>query len=178
MRRILVSCGLLVVLALPAAAAARLRPAAPAKPGYVLVRNAAGDGGVNGRPVATVVLKGFVLGRVSQEARVDVFRLQARGSRAVAQVRGTDLSTRPIGLPGFPGTGKEYTGSNLRFRVLGGYFRLVVRGAGIYLFAGGAGAVWLRGSSVYEKRDGKYWLNDGRGRSMPTTRLKLKLGGG
>jgi hypothetical protein len=177
MRRILVSCGLLALLALPAAAAARTP--ASAKPGYLVVRRGLNDRGVNGRPAVTAVVKGFVLGRISQEARVDVYHLPSGGVQA--RVKGTDVSTSAVrwhGANGFRLTGKEYSGSNLRFRVTGGPFRLVVRGAGIYLFAGGTGAVWLRGSSVYTKADGKYWLNNGTGRSMPTTRLKLKIGGG
>src|SRR5262245_65327645 len=55
-------CTLLAVLA-PVAAAA---PASTsAKHGFFVVRGAAGDGGVGGRPVATIVVKGFVLDRKS-----------------------------------------------------------------------------------------------------------------
>ena len=57
MRRILLSCALLGVLTLPAARSpVRLRPA---KPGYLVVKKAAGDGGVNGRPVVTLVVRGL-----------------------------------------------------------------------------------------------------------------------
>ena len=173
MRRILVSCGLLALLALPAAAAAGA--SATGKPGYLVVRQALDDGGINGRPAATLVMKGFVLGRVSQEARIDVYRL--RSGQAATQVKGTDLSTRTIEGQHF--IGKEYSGSNLRFRVVsGGYFRVVVRGAGIYLFAGGTGTIGLRGSSVHKNADGWYFLNNGSRRSMPTDRLKLTIGRG
>ena len=177
MRRILVSCGLVALLALPAAVAANAPAPAQAKAGYLVVRGALDDRGANGRPAATLIVKGFVLGRISQEARIEIIQLPSAGSQAAAQVKGTDLSTTAIRWHGF--TGREYSGSNLRFRVVsGGYFRFVVRGAGIYLFAGGTGHVWLRGSSVYKRADGTYSLNDSAPRSMPTARMKLKIGGG
>jgi hypothetical protein len=172
MRPILLSCALLAVLALPAAADAKAP--APVKPGFVVVRKAADDRGVNGRPAVTVVVQGFVLGRVSQEARVDVYQLPSSGGQA--QVKGSDVSTRPVKWHGF--TGKEYRGSNFRFRAIGGFYRVVVRGSGIYLFAGGQGHVTLRGSSLYKQADGTFSVDGGPFRSLPTRRLTWKLGGG
>lgn len=180
MRRILLICALLALLALPAAGVAR--GAAPAKPGYVVVRKASGDGGVNGRPVATVVVQGFLLGRISQEARVDVYQLPSAAGQGAVQVKGTDLSTNAITWRGFAGkhslTGKEYTGSNLRFRAIGGYYRVVVRGSGVYLYAGGQGYVTLRGSRFHPKADGKFSVNRSAFRSLPAKALTWKLGGG
>ena len=61
MRRILLSCVCAVVLMLPAAASAGASVhQAKAKPGYLVLRKALDDGGVNGRPVVTVVVHGFV----------------------------------------------------------------------------------------------------------------------
>jgi hypothetical protein len=174
MRRILLSCALLALLTLPAAAAARAP--APGKPGFLVVRRAAGDGGVNGRPVATVVVQGFVLGRVSQEAQVDVYQLPSASGEGEPSVRGADVSTRAIKWHGF--TGKEYSGSNFRFRALGGFYRVAVRGSGVYLFAGGRGHVELRGSSVYKHRDGTYSVNGGAFRSLPEKPLTRKIGRG
>ena len=174
MRRTLLTCALLAVLALPAAAAARA--AAPAKPGFLVVRQAAGDGGVNGRPVAVVVVQGFLLGRISQEARVDVYQLPSAAGQGAVQVKGTDLSTTSIRWHGF--TGKEYTGSSFRFRAIGGYYRVVVRGAGIYLFAGGQGHVWLRGSRFHPRADGRFSVNGSTFRSLPKVLLKRELGRG
>lgn len=172
MRRILLGCTLLALLALPAAALAGR--SAPAKPGYVVVRRAAGDGGVNGRPVVTVVVKGFVLGRVSQQGRIAVYQLPGESA---PQVSGTDLSTSAVHWRGH--SGKEYSGSSLRFRAVGGYYRVVVRGSGIYLFAGGTqGHVTLRGSSYNPRADGTFSVNGGIFRSMPTRPLTRKLGGG
>jgi hypothetical protein len=174
MRRILLSCAFLALLALPAGAAARAT--ANAKPGFLVVRRAAGDGGVNGRPVATVVMHGFVLGRVSQEARVDIVQLPSAAGQGAPQVKGADVSTRAIKWHGF--AGKEYSGSNFRFRAIGGYYRVVVSGSGIYLFAGGRGLVTLRGSSVYPSHDGVFSVNGRAFRSMPARPLKQQIGRG
>jgi hypothetical protein len=174
MRRILLNCALLVLLTLPAAASARA--SAQAKPGYLVVRKAAGDGGVNGRPVATVVIHGFVLGRVSQEARVDVIQLPSAAGQGAPQVRGADVSTSTIKWHGF--AGKEYSGSDFRFRALGGYYRVVVRGSGVYLYSGGQGQVTLRGSSVYRHSDGTFSVNGDRFRSLPERPLTRQIGRG
>jgi hypothetical protein len=174
MRRILLSCTLLALLALPAATSARAS-AHRVKPGYVVIRKALDDGGVNGRPAVTVrLVQGFVLGRVSQEARIDVYHLQSAGGQA--QVKGTDVFTKPVSWHDFPG--KEYTGSNVRFRAIGGLYRVVVRGSGIYLFAGGQGHVRLRGSSYNRAADGEFSVNGSPFGSMPTRPLTRKLGGG
>ena len=72
MRRILLSLAGVALLALPIATSA---DAAQGKPGFLVVRKAQGDGGLDGSPVVTVVVQGFVLGRASQEAQVDVYHL-------------------------------------------------------------------------------------------------------
>jgi hypothetical protein len=174
MRRILLSCAVLAVLMLPAAATAR----APghAKPGFLVVRKGTGDGGVNGHPVVTVVVQGFVLGRVSQEAQVDVYQLPSVAGQGAPQVAGADVSTRAIRWHGF--TGKQYSGSDFRFRALAGFYRVVVRGSGVYVFAGGHGNVRLRGSSVYRRVDGIYSLDGRAFRSLPTHVLERQIGHG
>jgi hypothetical protein len=173
MRRILLSCTCAVVLFLPAAAAAR----APghAKPGFLVVRNAVGDGGVNGPPVATVVVEGFALGRISQEAKVDVYQLPTAAGQGAPQAAGADVSKRSVRWHGFTGT--EYSGSGFHFRAMGGFYRIVVRGAGVYLFAGGHGSVTLQGSSVYRHADGTFSLNGRAFQSLPAKPLKRRLGG-
>jgi hypothetical protein len=173
MRRILLTCALLALLTLPAAASART--SAPGKAGFLVVRKAAGDGGVNGRPVAMVVVKGFLLGRVSQEARVAVYQLPSVTGQGAPQVT-AGVSTRAIRWHGL--AGKEYSGSNFRFRAMGGSYRVVVRGSGVYLFAGGRGHVTLLGSSVYPSADGFYSVNGGTFRSLPARPLKREISGG
>lgn len=172
MRRILLSCALLAVLT-PAAAAARA--SAPARPGFLVVRRAAGDGGVNGRPVVTLVVRGFVLGRVSQEGQVEVIQLPSVTGQGAPQVT-AGVSTRTIRWHHL--AGKEFKGSNLRFRAMGGSYRVVVRGSGIYLFAGGRGNVTLRGSSRYKHADGKFSVDGEPFRSLPGVPVKRKLGRG
>ena len=173
MRRILLSCACAAVLLLPAAASARA--SGHAKPGFLVVRNAVGDGGVNGPPVATVVVQGFVLGRISQEAKVDVYQLPTAAGQGAPQAAGADVSKRSVRWHGF--TGSEYSGSGFRFRAMGGFYRIVVRGAGVYLFAGGRGNVTLQGSSVYPRSDGTFSLNGHAFRSLPANPVKRRIGG-
>jgi hypothetical protein len=139
------------VLTVPAAAVAR--SSAPAKPGYLVVRKAAGDGGVNGQPVVTLVVRGFVLGRVSQEARVAVYYLPSKNAGGTPQVQqGADVSTSARRWNGLPG--RVFRGTNFRFRAMGGFYRVVVRLRGVSSPA--ATAMSRRGSSVNPRADGWY----------------------
>ena len=172
MRRTLLSCALLTVLFLPAAAAAGA--SASTKPGYVVVRGARGDGGVRGGPVVTVVVRGFVLGRVSQEGQVDIFQLGSVTGRGAPQVT-EGVSTTSIRWNRL--AGKRFTGSSFRFRAIDGLYRVVVRGSGVYLFAGGRGHVTLLGSSFNKQTDGKYSVNGGVPRSLPARPVTRTFGG-
>jgi hypothetical protein len=176
MRRFLLSWAILAVLAVPAAAAARV--SASTKPGYLVIRKAVGNGGANGRPVATVVVRGFVLGRISQEAEVDIYHLPLASGQGAPTAKGADVSVASLPLWHGRVPGKKYTGSNFRFRATGGFYRVVVRGSGVYLFAGGRGTVWLQGSSYNRNDDGTYSVNRSAPRSMPTRLLKRQIGRG
>jgi hypothetical protein len=116
------------------------------------------------------------LGRVSQEGRVDVYQLPSAAGEGAPQAKGPEWSSRTVRWRRF--TGVEYSGSSFRFRAIGGAYRLVVRGSGIYIFAGGHGRVWLRGSSVYPNSDGQYSLDGSTFRSLPAQTLKRTIGGG
>lgn len=178
MRRILVSCAVVGALVLPAAAIARAQGGG-GRPGYVVVSKAVGNGGVNGSPVVTVIVQGFVLGRVSQEGDVQIVQLPSVSGRGAPQVT-PGVSTKPFRWHGRGHTtliGKEYTGSNFRFRAMGGLYRVVVRGTGVYLFAGGHGHVTVQGSS-YQRKDGTYSVNGSRPRSLPKRPVTRKIGGG
>jgi hypothetical protein len=74
--------------------------------------------------------------------------------------------------------GKVFRGSNFRFRAMGGRYRVVVRGSGVYLFAGGHGHVTFRGSSVNKRADGWYSVDAGKFRSLPQGPVQVKIGGG
>jgi hypothetical protein len=137
-----------------------------------------GDGGVHGAPIVTLIVKGFVLGRVSQEAKVQIVQLPLVGCEQCAPlVVGADVSSSTIKFRG-RFRGKEYSGSKFRFRATGGEYRVVVRGSGVYLFAGGHGRVKLRGSKVSQHTDGRYAVDGGAWHSLPKRLVKLRIGGG
>ncbi|HKN63593.1 MAG TPA: hypothetical protein VJV76_04595 [Gaiellaceae bacterium] len=174
MRRILLSCALLTVLSVSAVAVSRA--STTARSGYLVVRKARNDGGVNGKPVVTVVVHGFVLGRISQEAAVEMYHLAPASGTGAPQVRGTDVFTSSVRWHGL--SGKRYSSSSFRFRAPGGYYRIVVRGSGVYIYAGGRGTVWVQGSSANRRTDGEYSVNGGTFRSLPTNRVKRTIGQG
>jgi hypothetical protein len=174
MRRILLSLAGVALLAFSAAALAGA--AGKAKPGFLVVRKAQGDGGLYGPPVVTVVVQGFVLGRASQEARVDVFHLPSARGGGGPQAAGADVSRKVVHWRKF--TGIRYSGSRFRFRAIGGVYRVVIRGSGVSLFAGGRGTVTLHGSSVYRGSDGAYSIGGRAFRSLPAAPLTLPIGKG
>ena len=174
MRRILLSCALLAVLA--ASAVAVSRAATTDRSGYLVVKKARNDGGVTGNPVVTVVVRGFVLGRISQEASVEMYHLAPASGTGAPQVRGTDVSTGSVRWHGL--SGKSYSGSSFRFRAPGGLYRIVVRGSGVYVYAGGRGTVWVQGSSANRRTDGAYSVNGGTFRSLPANVVKRTIGRG
>jgi hypothetical protein len=168
----MLSCALLVGLSLPAVAAARAHTGT--KPGYLVVRKAAGDGGVNGHPIVTLVVRGFVLGGISSqgEGKVDIYQLPSEAApQTTPGARTTNVKWK--GRPGH-----EYNGSGFRFRATGGYYRVVVRGYGVYLYVGGQGTVKLHGSSYNRRSDGEYSLDGGAFRSLPAKRITRQLGQG
>jgi hypothetical protein len=174
MRRILLSLAGIALLALPAATAAGA--AGAGKPGFLVVHKAQGDGGVNGPAVVTVVVQGFVLGSASQEAQVDIYHLPSVAGGGGPQASGADVRQTPVRWRKFIGT--RYSGSSFRFRAIGGAYRVVVHGSGIYLFAGGQGFVTLHGSSLFPLTDGHYSLGGRAFKSLPPSSVKLKIGRG
>jgi hypothetical protein len=172
MGRILLLLAGAAVLALPAAAAARPRAGAVPR-GFLVVHDATADEGVTGKPVATVVVQGFVIGRIAQEGAVEVYRLSGSG---VPQASGVDLARGTVNWRGVFGT--RFTGSGFRFRAAGGaggVWRVVVYGAGVSLYAGGQGTVVLHGSAAYPEDDGEYSFNGERFASLPPGVIKGKL---
>jgi hypothetical protein len=173
MRRILLMLGCLAVLALPAAAAARAHTSA--KSGFLVVRNGATDGGLRGPAVVTVALDGFVLGRVSQEGAVQIFHLASHANAGgTPQAAGIDVSRRAVSWHGVSGT--EFSGSGFRFRAVGGVYRVVIHGSGVFVYAAGHGRVTLHGSTSYPTRDGTYSLDGQAPRSLPSGELTRGIG--
>ncbi len=141
MRRILVQLALLA-LVLPAAAAAGVN--AP-DDGTLTVKNADG--------LITIGARGGVIGRfdsgqlwVRDPNPDDQFEEVVTG--AEKKVVKDDFVT-------------VYTGKNVRFRYLGGFFKITVRGTGIGLGAVGKGKVTLQGT------DGTYSVNDSPAQLFP-----------
>jgi hypothetical protein len=174
MRRILLSCATLAVLVLPAAASAGAREHT-ASQGFLVVQRGVG---AHGHPVVTLVVEGFFLGRISTkaQAQVDIYHLPLRSGEGAPQVIGSDVSHHPVRWRSHQGI--EYNGSGFRFSAINGAYRIVVRGTGVYLFAGGRGSVTLRGSSFSPQTDGTYSIDDAAPRSLPTRPLSRKIGGG
>jgi hypothetical protein len=173
MRRILLSLVGMALLALPAATSAG---AAGGKTGFLVVRKAQGDGRLYGAPVVTLIVQGFVLGRASQEARVDVYHLPSAVGGGTPHAAGPDVFSKVVHWRHF--TGAEYSGSGFRFSAIGGTYRVVIRGSGVDLFAGGQGSVTLHGSSVYPRHDGTYSLGGRAFRSLPALPVKFPIGRG
>lgn len=173
MRRILLLLVAASILALPAAAAARQDQQHAT--GFLVVRNAQTDAGVAGSPVATVVVEGFVIGRVQGEGKVKVYRLSGA---AQPQASGVDLTRHAVTYrrPDALVKGTEFDGSGFRFRAVGGVWRIRVFGAGISLYAGGQGKAWLHGSVSTPTQDGGYSVDGKPFSSLPSGVVKLKLG--
>jgi hypothetical protein len=167
MRRILLLLAGAAILALPAAAAARSQ-SLHAAPGFLVVQSASTDGGVTegSLPVATVVVRGFVLGHIEQEGRVQIFHLASAAGSLAAQASGVDVRRRGVNYGPVPGT--EFSGSDFRFRAVGGDWRVVVYGAGVSLYSGGVfRLVSLHGSVFNPRTDGRYSVNGAPFVSMP-----------
>lgn len=172
MRRTLLLLAGLALLSLPAAAARASSDHAAA--GYLVVQNALTDGsGAGGRPVATVAVNGYVLGHIKQEGKVQIYRLASTPGSLAAQVAGVDVQRRAVEWRGSSGT--EFSGSDFRFRAVGGVWRVVVYGAGISLYAGGTGNAFLHGSVFNPQTDGQYSFNGAPFASLPSGVVKGKL---
>lgn len=161
MRKALLLTAVLAI-ALPAAAAATL---------------SAGDGTLSvedGRGKVTVQARGGILGRLDRGS-VTIFDLTPTDPFDPV-VSGDD---QPVVLVGE--TGIRYRGTDLRFRVIGGSFRVVVQGRGIDLSAVGRGIGTLEGETV---DPGLYSLNGSDCRKQPAScevlpelPIRFKLGG-
>lgn len=163
-------------MALPAATAAGAQTP-KAAPGFLVVHNASTDGDpFTGKPVATVVVSGFVVGHIAQQGRVLLYHFTSSAGSLVAQAAGADVlkSDAPPCCGGQSGT--EFKGSDFRFRAVGGVWRVVVYGAGVSLYAGGVGHASLHGSVYAPRSDGHYSFNGAPFRSLPAGVAKGTLG--
>ena len=154
MRRILL---ILLVCALAAPIAAFARSTVPGD-GSLSVRN--GDGQVR------LLLRGSVIGKV-EDGRLTVID-PARDCELLL-VWETDAPLREwITTDGE--TACTFSGTDLRFRFVGGLNELRVSGTGIYLSAVGKGSARLRGT------DGTYSLDGGKYAEVPAAWVREQIG--
>lgn len=128
----------------------------------------------NGRGKVTVQARGGLIGRLD------------RGSVTIFDLTPNDLSDpvvsgddQPVVLVGE--TGIRYRGTDLRFRIIGGGFRVVVQGRGIDLSVVGRGFGTLEGETV---EPGLYSLDGADCRKQPAScdvlpelPIRFRLGG-
>ncbi|HEY3017358.1 MAG TPA: hypothetical protein VGJ23_00860 [Gaiellaceae bacterium] len=146
MRRLL-TFAVLVALALPAASGARPRGL---NDGTLSVRDARGVITIQGRGG---VIGSFVQGRVTISDPVD-------GDGTGPIVTGDDFP--PIERSE---TTTTWRGNKVRFRIIGGTFKIVVKGRGINLSFVGKGNVTLNGAGTED--DGTYAVNGGEYSPIP-----------
>jgi hypothetical protein len=164
MRRLLLTSAALLALALSAGAAFG------ASDGTLVIKGADnGDGVTEGaRSVVTLVVTGFVIGRVTDQGRIRIYDLDPTDQGApdvTGAGTGTPVKFTPSTGPAVTGT--EWYGSNFRFRAVNGTFRVVIWGSGVYVFASGQGKVWMTGNPANRNNDGTYSLDGSDFVSLP-----------
>jgi hypothetical protein len=150
MRKLLLAAVALLALGVPAFA---LADALGASDGTLVVRNA--DGKVAIRAV------GGLIGRVDKGRIALIDPVDADGTGPI--VNGCNSVLRFVDLES-GGTMAICKGDKIRFRLVGGRFRVIVTGTGIDLAAVGHGAFTLNGEGGL---DGRYSLNGEDFRSLP-----------
>ena len=155
MRRLLPLAVLALALALPAGAAARVDGA---NDGTLSVKDARG--------VMTVQGRGGVIGTI------------AKGSITITDPVDGDGTGPIITGDDFPPVEKSETtttwrGNKVRFRIIGGWFKIVVRGRGINLSFVGKGQVILNGAGTDD--DGTYAANGSEYNIIPAFALPFAL---
>ena len=144
--RCLLTFAMLAALALPAASAARTQGA---NDGTVSVRDARGTITISGR--------GGVIGSFARGSVTIADPIEGDGTGPV--VTGDEWSRDR------DATTTTWGGTKVRFRIIGGSFRIVVRGRGINLSLVGTGKVTLSGAGTAD--DGSYSVNGGDYMSVP-----------
>jgi hypothetical protein len=168
MRRLAVLSVSLLALAAPAAAWSMTQ--APGD-GTLVIKNGAAPKGV---PVVTLIITGAAIGRISNYGTIviddstplDPYSPEVSGFDWHKDVSPT--ATKWVG--GGLGTG-------MKFRAVGGTYKITIYGSGVDLSAVGSGFVTLSGIPDTTTGDGVYSLNGDTFRSLPATPLvKLTLG--
>jgi hypothetical protein len=153
MRRLL-TFAMLVALALPAASAARERTPSD---GTLSVRE--------GRGTLVVSARGGVIGSFAQGRMTIVDPVDGDGTGPI--ITGDDWSRDPNDTTTICG------GKKVRFRLIGGAFRIRITGRGINLSVVGKGTVTLKGAGTGD--DGTFSVNGGDYATIPDTGVTFPL---
>lgn len=136
-----------------------------------------GDGTLSvedGRGAVTVRAKGGVIGKL-ESGTVTIFDLSPEDAYD-QKVFGDDRPVRFVGQNGI-----RYTGEGLRFRLVGGQFRIVVVGTGIDLSAVGRGSGVILGmggeTGVYSLDGADCRTDRAACKPLPDTARRFLLGG-
>ncbi len=129
--------------------------------GSLVVKNGSAPKGV---PVITLVIKGAAIGRVTgfgtivieDTTPMDPFSPEVTGWNSLKDVD----------------TGTKWVGVNMKFRAVGGTYKITIYGSGVYLSAIGTGrVVSLAGIPDQTTGDGSYSFNDDPFKSLPANPL-------
>jgi hypothetical protein len=156
MRRLLTFCAL-VALGVPAGIQAAT--AASASDGTLAIKNATGS-------VILNVTDAVIIGH-ADKVRLTVSDLDPTDGRRVVLGWKTKVA--------LSSTKTQYTGDDVRFKILGGENILLIKGSGISLSAVGEGKVSLNGGNVAD--DGKFSIDDGPFISLPDAFKSYSFGG-
>lgn len=159
MRRLLVPI-LILAAGIPAAAVAARAPQQP--DGTLAVRD--------GRGKVTVTIKGSLIGRFgSGTLKVEDFEADEGSDPVVRGYRSVKWGR---------GNAPTYSGKNVRFRLIGGRFRVQFSGKGLFFSLVGRGKVMLDGNGSIEDGifyDGFYSVNGAEEESLPDEALWIQL---
>jgi hypothetical protein len=154
MRRLLTFAVLVAALALPASSAAR---PSSASDGTLSVKDARG--------IITIQGRGGVIGSLGKGSVLINDPVDGDGTGPI--VTGEDWSKDKTD------TATVWGGTKVRFRIIGGTFRVVVRGRGINLSFVGKGNVIVNGAGTDD--DGSYAVNGGDYNLIPAFALPFAL---
>ncbi|HEY7207870.1 MAG TPA: hypothetical protein VH416_06475 [Gaiellaceae bacterium] len=152
MRRFLLLSALVAALAVPAAGLAFPDSVGD---GTLAVRNAAGD---NGQVVVWLNVSGAVVGQIDG-GKILLDDLSATDGLAPVITGAERQRDLPSGAT-------LYSGTDIRFRAIGGHYRIRILGHGIDVNVVGTGSARLTGSP-FLTNDGRYSLDGGPWTSLP-----------
>jgi hypothetical protein len=164
MRRLALLSVSLLALAAPAAAWSMTQ--APGD-GTLVIKNGAAPKGV---PVVTMIIAGAAIGRITNFGTIVIDDSTPLDPYS-PEVSGFD-SHKDVS-----GTATKWVGVGMKFRAVGGTYKITIYGSGVDLSAVGSGYVTLSGIPDATTGDGVYSLNGDNFHSLPASPLvKLTLG--